>query len=179
MSKAEDLIRLFECAAVAMKNAAEFISVRSHNFERVVPRVALMNDNIESELDREIELLFKETRLFRFVRAVVNLRFDFFFCLALQGAREYLHLFPFRCFNARQTMIIETGFTDGDDAWILRQFAQGRCHIFFGFPGISGMNADHGVNVGILFGDLDRAAAAFDGGADGDDARYAGRGGAL
>ena len=103
----------------------------------------------------------------------MNLRFDLFFGLALQNAREYLHLFPFRCFNARQTMIIQTGFTDGDDARILRQFAQGRYHIFFSLPGLSGVNPDHGVNVGILFRDLDRAAAARNGSSDRDDARYA------
>ena len=101
MIEAEDLIRLFECAAVAMKDAAQFISVRSHNFERVVPRVALMNDNIESEFDREIELLFKETHLFRFVRAVLDLRFNFLFRLALQRAGKYLHFFFFRRRHAR------------------------------------------------------------------------------
>ena len=83
-----------------------------------------MNDNVQPELDREIELLLEQTGLFRFVGAVVNVGFDFFFRRALQRLREYLRLALLRQFHARQSMIIETGFTDRDDAPAFRQFAQ-------------------------------------------------------
>jgi len=66
--------------------------------------------------------------------------------------------FSLRCFNARPN----DDNRDRFHRWRRRvdsaPVRAGRCQIFFGFPGISGMNADHGVNIGILFRDLDRAA---------------------
>ena len=47
MIEIENFICLFERAAEAMKNAAQFSGVRLHDLERVVPRVALMDDHIE------------------------------------------------------------------------------------------------------------------------------------
>ena len=67
-------IRLLQRAAEAVKDAAHLSRVRFHDLQRVIPGVALMNDDIQPELRGEIELLFKQTGLFRFVGAVVDLR---------------------------------------------------------------------------------------------------------
>src|SRR5205807_7458625 len=72
MIELEDLIRLFERSAKAMEDAAHFTGGRPHDVERVLPGVPLMNDYVQSQFDCEIELLFKQTRLFRFVSAVVD-----------------------------------------------------------------------------------------------------------
>ena len=55
----ENFVCLIEVAAEAMKDAAHFARVRAQDFERVLPRVPLMNHDIESELDGEIELLLE------------------------------------------------------------------------------------------------------------------------
>src|SRR5450759_4232772 len=104
-----------------MKNAAQFFGIRSHHRERIVPRIALVNDNIEPKIDSEIELLLKETRLSRLVSAVLDARFDLLFGLALQRARENLHFLSLCRFHARQMMIIETCFAKRDDARTFRQ----------------------------------------------------------
>jgi len=60
-----------------------------------------MNNYVESELCREIELLLKQTCLARFIGAVVDPGLDFFLGFALQGASENLNLFllGFRCYG--------------------------------------------------------------------------------
>ena len=55
----ENFIRLIERAAEAMKDAAQLTGIRAQHFQRVLPRVALMNHNIEPKLDGQIELLLK------------------------------------------------------------------------------------------------------------------------
>ena len=71
-------------------------------------------------------------------------------------------------------MIIETGLTDRHHARIFRQFAQWRDHVVVRFFDIRRMNADDREDVWIFLGQIDRAPAAFDRCADGDDARDAG-----
>src|SRR6266480_3064741 len=63
----ENFICLIERAAEAMKNTAHLARVSAQDFERIFPRVALMNHNVEPELEGQIELLLEQTRLFRFV----------------------------------------------------------------------------------------------------------------
>src|ERR1700686_4066006 len=92
MTKIDNFIRLFERTAEAMKHAAQFSRIRAHDFECVVPRIALMNHEIEAEFKGEIELLLKETCLSRLVGAILDARFDFLFSFALEGARKNLHL---------------------------------------------------------------------------------------
>ena len=48
----------------------------AHHLERVVPGIALMNHDVQFQLDREIELLLKQARLFALERAVVDAAFD-------------------------------------------------------------------------------------------------------
>src|SRR4030095_4585786 len=90
----ENFTRLIEQAPEAMKNTAHFARVRAQDFQRVLPRVALMNNHVESKLDCQIQLLLEQTRLFRFVRAVANLRFDFFIGLTSQSTHHLHLLFP-------------------------------------------------------------------------------------
>src|SRR5690348_11776372 len=80
--------------AEAMKHTAQLASVNAQDLQRVFPCVALMNHDIESKLDREIELLLEQTCLLRFARAVANLRFDFFIGLASQSSHNLHLLFP-------------------------------------------------------------------------------------
>ena len=119
-----------------------------------------MDDDIEAKLDRQIELLLKKIGLFRFVGAVFNAGFHLFFGSALQRI-EHLHIFLFRCFDARQMMIIKTGLADPHDARTFRQLPQRRNDVFPGLFGIGRMNADYGVDARILLGKLDRAPAAL------------------
>ena len=42
-----------------MKDAAQLTGIRAQQFQRVLPRVALMNHNVEPKLDGQIELLLK------------------------------------------------------------------------------------------------------------------------
>ena len=100
--------------------------------------------------------------------------FDFFFGRVLQRLREYLRLALLRQFQTRQSMIIETGFTDRDNARAFRQFAQRSDHIVRRFLRVGGMNADDRKHVRIFFRQFDRAPAAFDRSSDRDDARNAG-----
>src|SRR5205807_6330635 len=66
MVKIENFSRLFERTAETMEDAAQLLRIRPHNFERVFPRVALMDDDIEPEFRGQIQLLFKQAGLFRF-----------------------------------------------------------------------------------------------------------------
>ena len=119
----ENLIRLIERATEAVKNTAHLARIRAQDFQRVLPRVALMNHDVEPKLDCQIELLLEQTRLFRFVRAVANLRFDFFIGLTSQSSHNLHLLFP-GYFFTRQVMIIQAGLANSHDARVLRQFAQ-------------------------------------------------------
>src|SRR6266446_2260152 len=109
---------LVERTAEAMKNTAHLARVRAQDFQRVRPRVALVNDDIESELDCQIQLLLEHTRLFRFVRAVANLRFDFFIGLTSQSTHNLHLLFPGYSFT-RQMMVVQPGFANGHDSRVL------------------------------------------------------------
>ena len=77
------------------------------------------------EFDREIELLLEQTRLFRFVSAVVNARLRsllpsrFASALANTCASWFL-----ATSTLGKSMIIQTGFADRDDARTFRQLAQ-------------------------------------------------------
>ena len=51
-----------------------------------------MNDDIQSEFDREIELLLEQAGLFRFVGAVVDLGLDLFFGRSLERLDENLRV---------------------------------------------------------------------------------------
>ncbi len=79
MTQRENFVRLLQRAAKAMKYSAQFFGIRPNDFKSVVPRIALMNDDVQPELRGEIELLFEKAGLFRFVSAVVDLRLQLLF----------------------------------------------------------------------------------------------------
>ena len=64
MTQGDHLLGLLQRAAKAVENAAHPAGVRLQQLEGVIPGIALMNHNIQSKLDRELELLFEQTRLF-------------------------------------------------------------------------------------------------------------------
>ena len=131
MIELEDLIRLFERSAKAMEDAAHFARVRPHDVERVLPGVPLMNDHVQSQFDCEIELLFKQTRLFRFVSAVVDFRLEQILGGSLERFRKNLGaLLSFRQFQTWQRMIIQARFAERDHARVRGKFAEWRDHIF-------------------------------------------------
>src|SRR5881275_2846941 len=133
MIEVENFVRLFERAAKAMKDAAQFSGVRLHDFESVVPRVALMNHDIKAQLSGEIELLLKKTGLPRFIGAVLYVCFDLLFDLTLQRASENLHVLLFCSLDTRQMMIIQTCLANRDHARAVRQLAQRRHDVVLGF----------------------------------------------
>ncbi len=57
--KAENFVRLIQCASETMKNAAQLARVWLHDFQRVLPGVALMDHCVEPKLNSEVELLLK------------------------------------------------------------------------------------------------------------------------
>jgi hypothetical protein len=77
-----------------------------------------MNHDVQPKLDGQIELLLEQTRLFRLVRAVANLRFDFFIGLTSQCSHNLHLLFPGYSFT-RQMMIIQAGFANRHDPRVL------------------------------------------------------------
>src|SRR6266536_706410 len=161
MIEVKNFVRLFERSAEAMKDAAQFSGVRLHNLERVIPRVALVNDYVKLKLDRQIELFLKKIGLFRFVSAIFNARFQLFFSSALQRAK-HLHIFLFRCFDARQMMIIKTGLADRYYARTLCQLSQRRDHVLPRLFDTGRMNADYGVDARIFLREIDGAPTALD-----------------
>src|SRR5882724_705871 len=79
MIEIDYFIGLFQRAAKAMEDPAQFIRIRLHDLKRVIPSVALMNYDIEPKLDREIELLLEYYRLLGFVSAVFDAGVDLLF----------------------------------------------------------------------------------------------------
>ena len=67
-------------------------------------------------------------------------------------------------------MIIESGLANRNDARIFGQFSQRIDHVVTRFQHRRWMNADDGENILVCFREVDRAAAAFDGSADSDNA---------
>src|SRR6266566_4071834 len=114
----ENFIRLIERTAEAMKNTPHLAGIRAQDFQRILPRIALVNDDIKSKLDCQIQLLLEQTRLFRFVRTVANLRFDFFIGLASQSSHNLHLLFPGYSFT-RQMMVVQAGFANRHNPRVL------------------------------------------------------------
>ncbi len=59
MPEIENFVCLIQCPAKAMKDAADLPAVIAQNFESIVPRVALMNHDVESQLNGEIKQLLE------------------------------------------------------------------------------------------------------------------------
>src|ERR1700736_4877997 len=59
MAETQNFVCLFECSAETMKHATDLTTVFAQNLEGVVPGIALMNDHVEFQFDREIEKLLE------------------------------------------------------------------------------------------------------------------------
>ena len=59
MPEIDDFVRLIERSAKTMKDAANLPAIISQNLERIIPGVALMNHDVESQFHGEIEQLLK------------------------------------------------------------------------------------------------------------------------
>jgi hypothetical protein len=57
--KIENFIRLIDRATEAMKHATQFAGIWLHNFQRVLPGVALMDHWVEPQFHSKVELLLK------------------------------------------------------------------------------------------------------------------------
>ena len=55
MAKIENLIRLFKSSSETMEYAADLAAIITQNFERIVPRIALVNHDVHAQFDRKIE----------------------------------------------------------------------------------------------------------------------------
>ena len=83
-----------------------------------------MDDDVEPEFNRKIELLFKQTGLLRLIGAIVNACLDSFFCRILKcvGNRFRSSRTAFLGqFQTREPMVIQSRFTKRDDARTSRQ----------------------------------------------------------
>ena len=86
MTERDNLLRFFLRAAEAVEHAAHFAPIFAHDLEGVAPGIALMDDDVEPEFDREVELLLKQTRLLALERAVVDFALDSVVSFGLQSA---------------------------------------------------------------------------------------------
>ena len=151
--------------AEAMEDSAELSGVAIEYGDGVIPGVALMYDGVQAEFDREGELLLKKIRLCHLQRTILFV-----------GFRD-VSLFPQG--HTGQTMIIQAGFSDGHDARMAGEFAQIRNGVAIRFVHGIWMHANDRVDIGMLLGDRDCPATAFDRGPDGHDppdARFFGTG---
>ena len=132
-----------------MKHAARFADERFHLRDRVVKGIALVDDAVQSKFGGDFHLLPENFRLSLFVMRVV-------------GCGEFRLL-------ARQMVIVQTRFADGDDFGMSGKFAQGRSQIVRRFFRFGRMPANGGINAWKFFGKPDGAFAAVKARADGND----------
>src|SRR3954470_7157970 len=130
-----------------------------------------MNHDVEPELDGQIELLLEQARLFRFVSAVADLRFDFFIRFTSQSSHHLDLVFLSHLFTC-QMVIVQAGLANCYYARMFREVAQRRNHIVLRLLRLTGMNTNGRVNRRISFGELNRTPAAVDWRADGNNASY-------
>ena len=110
--------------AEAMKNTADFSSERFELRERVLKGVTLVDDAVQPGFGGDFELLLEDSGLFRFVTCVIGrsawsagFRPGVFHGVAFSrrvGDRR----------SAKQAVIIQADFTNGDNFGMFRQFTQ-------------------------------------------------------
>jgi len=113
--------------AEAMKNTADFSGEWLELRERVVKGVTLVDDAIQPGFGGNFELLLEKVSLLLFVTRVVF--------RAAAG------------FSARQPVIVQAGFTDGNDFGMPAHFAQGGAEVGRRLQDIGRMPADGGENA--------------------------------
>ena len=118
-----------------------------------------MDDAIEAEVSRDLELLLEELSLFG-DESVVEIG-------GLLGGR------------GGETVAIDARFADRDDFRVAGEGGQVVADVVGGFGGVVRVPADDGEDFGILFGNGDASSTAFEVGADGDDSSNASLFGAI
>lgn len=73
----EEFARLSEAFAEAVEDRPQLSGIRRENGQRVLPRIAFVDDDVQTEFDREVELLLEDRGLSSLDRPGVN------------GAREF------------------------------------------------------------------------------------------
>ena len=133
-----------------------------------------MDDDVQAQLGSEVELLLEDDGLLVFDGGGVDGGFEVgggFVADDIEGGAALG--------GAGEAVVIEPGLAEPDDARTLREGAEVVDEAGRGFTGGVRVDADDGEDLRILLGEGDRAAAAFDRGADAEDAGDAGGGGAL
>jgi len=170
----EEFLRVRRGFAEAMKGRAQPPGMAAQDGQGVVPRLALVDDGVQPELDREFQLLLEDGSLNGFAGAILQGRID----VAGSFIAQRRQRLPGAA-GPGQTVIVEPGLANRHDARMGGQGAQVFDEIPSRFMRGVGVHADDGVNLRILLRERHRPAAALDGGADADDPRHARRGGAL
>ncbi len=141
-----------------MKLPAHAVGVFLKNFQRGLQRGALMNHGVEVHLSSQLELLAENFHLPFFPRRILRL---------------------VAAIAAGQSKVVDAGFANGHHFGVRAEFAQFGAHVIRCFGEVVGMPPHHGIQRRVHLGESNGALAAFEIGADGDDARYARRRRAL
>lgn len=139
----------------AMEHAPEAAAVGGHEVEGFAEGGALVDDAVQTPFGGHVELLAEELPLF------VHQPFDFGFG------------------HAVETVAVQAGFADGDGLGVAGEFVEGGGDVVGFFGDVVGVDTDDGEDGVEAFGEGEGAAAAGEGGADGEDTGDSGFLGAL
>ena len=131
-----------------MEHTFCFSGERNHRGQRVLEGIALVDDAVQSEFHGQFHLLTEKFGLTAFVIFEVGV--------------------------VRFTIVIQSGFANGDDFWVTRQFAKARAHIFRRVQNVVRMPAYRRINVRKGLSNFNRPPTRNKVGADGYDFRDAG-----
>ena len=141
-----------------MKHPPHPIRKWLENLDARLERRPLVNHHVQPKLGRNLELLLKQRNLPGLERLIISGR---------PAAR------------ARQPVVVDSDLADGHHLWRLGQALEFTAHIVRRGEAVVGVPAHRGEHAVEALGQIDRAAAAFQFRADGDDARDARIGGSL
>jgi hypothetical protein len=122
-----------------MKHATCFADEQLHLCESVVESGALVDDAVQSKFGGDFHLLPENFRLLFFVKSVI-------------GCGEFRFL-------ARQMVIVQTRFADGDDFGVFGKFAQGSTQVGWRVHCLGRMPTDGGIDARKFFGEIPAAFA--------------------
>ena len=154
-----------------MKDAAELAGEVFQNRQRVVPGIALVNDDIQAEFGGEIELGRESLGLGGFVGTIDDRRLGILRHLGLKradggGGGEFF---------GRKAVIVEAGLANCGDLGMRSEGANLGQPVAFFVVHIRGVKSHDGVDVFKLLGERYGAATAFHAGSDRDDPRDSNR----
>lgn len=176
MTHREELLRLRPCARKAVKDGLESSGVGFQGGQSVRPTIPLMDDDVEFQFEREIELLLEKNGL-----AILEIGigqgqlFVSWGDTAHSGGGSGERVGRV----AGKAVVVEPTLTDGDNFGMTSQFSDlldGRCG---SLGNLARVQANGGIDLGKGIGQGQSRAAGFEGGANGDDSGDAGFGGPL